>query len=118
GDYIDRYLLRDAELDGATVPILYEGRTADGMVKEADSLDAVFEDMFRGYTAKELAVIKAKYATQGDVLEAPLLIEKKAADLLRTLYRRDSPRRLQGASGRHQPRGRRHLFRQADASQG
>lgn len=82
GDYIDRYLLRDAELDGATVPILYEGRTADGMVKEADSLDAVFEDMFRGYTPKELAVIKAKYATQGDVLEAPLLIEKKAADML------------------------------------
>lgn len=82
GDYIDRYLLKDAELDGATVPIFYEGRTADGMVKEAESLDAVFEDMFRGYTSAELAVIKAKYATQGDVLEAPLLIEKKAADML------------------------------------
>jgi type I restriction enzyme R subunit len=83
GDYIDRYLLKDAELDGATVPILYEGRTADGMVKEAKSLDKVFEDMFRGYTPAELAIIKAKYATQGDVLEAPLLIEKKAEDMLR-----------------------------------
>lgn len=83
GDYIDRYLLQDAELDGATVPILYEGRTADGLVKDASSLDQVFEDMFRGYTNTELAIIKARYATQGDVLEAPLLIEKKAADMLR-----------------------------------
>lgn len=83
GDYIDRYLLQDAEMDGATVPILYEGRTADGMVKDATSLDQVFEDLFRGYTDTELAIIKAKYATQGDVLEAPLLIEKKAADMLR-----------------------------------
>ncbi|MEX2579581.1 MAG: DEAD/DEAH box helicase family protein [Verrucomicrobiales bacterium] len=42
GDYLDRYLLRDAELDGATVPILYEGRTADGLVEQADQLDAAF----------------------------------------------------------------------------
>ena len=35
GEFIDKYLLQDAELDGATVPILYEGRTADGMVKDA-----------------------------------------------------------------------------------
>ena len=31
GDFIDKYLLQDAEMDGATVPILYEGRTADGL---------------------------------------------------------------------------------------
>lgn len=83
GDYIDRYLLQDAEMDGATVPILYEGRTADGIVKDATSLDQVFEDLFRGYTQDELAIIKAEYATHGDVLEAPLLIERKAADMLR-----------------------------------
>jgi type I restriction enzyme R subunit len=28
GEFIDKYILQDAELDGATVPILYEGRTA------------------------------------------------------------------------------------------
>lgn len=83
GDYIDRYLLQDAELDGATVPILYEGRTADGEVKEADSLDQLFEDMFRDYTEDELKAIKAKYGTAGDVLEAPMLIAKKARDMLR-----------------------------------
>jgi type I restriction enzyme R subunit len=83
GEYIDKYILEDAELDGATVPILYEGRTADGVVKDAPSLDAVFEDMFRDYTTEELAVIKAKYATEGDVMEAPLLIEQKANDMIR-----------------------------------
>ena len=83
GDFIDKYILQDAELDGATVPILYEGRTADGIVKDAPSLDAVFEDMFRDYTPEELAVIKAKYATEGDVMEAPMLIEQKARDMLR-----------------------------------
>ncbi|MFG0243612.1 MAG: type I restriction endonuclease subunit R [Phycisphaerales bacterium JB054] len=83
GDFIDKYLLQDAELDGATVPILYEGRTADGLVADADSLDQLFEDMFQDYTSDELAIIKAKYGTEGDVLEAPMLIEAKAEDMLR-----------------------------------
>lgn len=83
GDFIDKYLLQDAELDGATVPILYEGRTADGLVKDAPSLDQLFEDMFRDYSEEELAAIKAKYGTEDDVLEAPLLIEHKAKDIIR-----------------------------------
>ena len=83
GDFIDKYSLRDSELDGATVPILYEGRTADGLVKDAPGLDELFEDMFRDYSPNELAIIKAKYATEGDVLEAPLLIEQKARDMIR-----------------------------------
>jgi type I restriction enzyme R subunit len=83
GDYIDKYLIKDAELDGATVPILYEGRTADGVVKDAESLDKLFENMFVAYTDRELAVIKAKYGTEDDVLEAPLLIQRKAQDMLR-----------------------------------
>ena len=83
GGFIDKYLLADAELDGATVPILYEGRTADGEVKDAANLDQLFEDMFRNYTEDELAIIKAKYGTESDVLEAPLLIARKAKDMLR-----------------------------------
>lgn len=83
GNFIDKYLLQDAELDGATVPILYEGRTAEGLVKDADSLDQLFEDLFRDYAPNELAVIKAKYGTEGDVLEAPMLIEAKARDIMR-----------------------------------
>jgi type I restriction enzyme R subunit len=83
GEFIDKYILQDSVLDGATVPILYEGRTADGLVKDAPGLDQLFEDLFRDYSPDELAVIKAKYATEDDVLEAPLLIEKKAQDMMR-----------------------------------
>jgi type I restriction enzyme, R subunit len=35
GEFIDRYTIREAEADGAIVPILYEGRTAHGAVKTA-----------------------------------------------------------------------------------
>jgi type I restriction enzyme, R subunit len=30
GEFIDRYTIREAEADGAIVPMLYEGRTATG----------------------------------------------------------------------------------------
>ncbi len=50
GEFIDRYTIKEAEHDGATVPILYEGRTATGAVKEGGSLDELFEDLFRERT--------------------------------------------------------------------
>ncbi|WP_421621737.1 type I restriction endonuclease subunit R [Alkalilimnicola ehrlichii] len=82
GDYIDRYTIKEAEQDGATVPILYEGRTAKGAIKDGASLDGLFEDLFRDYTKDELEAIKKKYATKGQIFEAPLLIQEKAADIL------------------------------------
>ena len=87
------------------MPILYEGRTADGLVKDAPGLDELFEDMFRDYTPDELAVIKAKYATEGDVLEAPLLIEQKARDMLRHYVERGAAGGFQGAGRGDQPAG-------------
>ncbi len=83
GEYIDRYTIKEAENDGATVPILYEGRTAEGAVKEGANLDDLFEDLFKERTKEELELIKKKYATKGQIFEAPRLIEEKAADILR-----------------------------------
>lgn len=83
GEYIDRYTIKEAEQDGATVPILYEGRTAKGAIKEGASLDGLFEDLFREHTKDELEAIKKKYATRGQIFEAPQLIQEKAADILR-----------------------------------
>jgi type I restriction enzyme R subunit len=82
GEFIDRYTIQQSEVDGATVPILYEGRTAEAEVADGQSLDRLFEDMFRDRTPEELAAIRAKYATVGDVLEAPKLIAAKAEDML------------------------------------
>lgn len=83
GEFIDRYTIREAEADGAIVPILYEGRTANGAVKDGASLDDLFEDLFREHTAEELEAIKKKYATQGQIFEALDLIRDKARDMLR-----------------------------------
>ena len=83
GEFIDKYTIKEAEADGATVPILYEGRTVSGAVKDGSSLDELFEDFFNEKTEEELEAIKKKYATKGNVLEATKLIEDKAADMLR-----------------------------------
>ena len=83
GDYIDRYTIKEAEQDGATVPILYEGRTAKGAIKDGASLDGLFEDLFRDHSKEELEAIKKKYATKGQIFEAPQLIQEKAQDILR-----------------------------------
>jgi type I restriction enzyme R subunit len=83
GEFIDRYTIKEAEEDGATVPVLYEGRTAQGAVKDGASLDGLFEDLFRERSAEELEAIKRKYATKGQIFDAPLLIADKARDMLR-----------------------------------
>jgi type I restriction enzyme R subunit len=82
GPYIDKYTIRQAEADGATVPILYEGRTSKGAVQGASDLDELFEDMFAEHTDEEIEKLKQRYATSGAVLEAPSLIEAKARNML------------------------------------
>ena len=83
GEFIDRYTIKEAEADGATVPVLYEGRTANGAIKDGASLDELFEDLFRHHTPEELEAIKRKYATKGHIFDAPALIADKARDILR-----------------------------------
>jgi type I restriction enzyme R subunit len=83
GRFIDKYTIQQSEADGSTLPILYEGRTTTGAVTDGRDLDEVFEDMFRDWSKPELEALKAKYATQGDVMEAEKLIQAKAKDMLR-----------------------------------
>lgn len=83
GEFIDRYTIKEAEADGATVPVLYEGRTANGAIKDGASLDALFEDLFRLHSPEALEAIKKKYATKGHIFDAPALIADKARDILR-----------------------------------
>jgi len=82
GPFIDKYTIRQAEHDGAVVPIFYEGRTAKGAVAGGSDLDELFEDMFIEHTAEEVEKLKARYATTGAVLEAPNLIAAKAKSML------------------------------------
>lgn len=83
GEFIDRYTIKESEEDGATVPILYEGRTAEGAVSDGRDLDQFFEDLFADRTRDEREAIKRKYGTKGSIFEAERLIEAKATDMLR-----------------------------------
>ena len=82
GDYIDTYKLMDAVHDGATLQILYEGRTADTALKDKHGFDTKFEDLFGNRTEEEIAAIKKKYGASGDILEAEKRIEAIAKDLV------------------------------------
>lgn len=82
GDYIDTYKLMDAVHDGATLQILYEGRTADTALHDKHGFDTKFEDLFRERSEEEIAAIKRKYGASGDILEAENRIAAIARDLV------------------------------------
>ncbi|HEX7479695.1 MAG TPA: HsdR family type I site-specific deoxyribonuclease [Polyangiales bacterium] len=82
GEYIDTYKLMDAVHDGATLQILYEGRTADTALKDKHGFDTKFEDLFRERSEAEILAIKKKYGATGDILESEKRIAAIARDLV------------------------------------
>lgn len=82
GEYIDTYRLTDSVNDGATLQILYEGRTADSALNEKHAFDEAFEDLFKERSEEELQAIKKKYGATGDILEAENRINAIARDLV------------------------------------
>ena len=82
GEYIDTYKLMDAVHDGATLQILYEGRTADTALKDKHGFDTKFEDLFKDRSPEEILAIKKKYGATGDLLEAEQRIGAIARDLV------------------------------------
>lgn len=83
GSFIDTYKLDQSQEDGATVPIVYEGRTVEGVVRNGDTLNAIFEETFRDRTAEEIRDIREQYATPREVREAKEMVAATARDILR-----------------------------------
>jgi len=83
GSFIDTYKLDQSQEDGATVRILYEGRTVEGVVKDGETLDELFEETFSERTTDEIRDIRQQYVTRREVMEAKKLIQAKARDMLR-----------------------------------
>ncbi|WP_420383257.1 type I restriction endonuclease subunit R [Novosphingobium sp.] len=82
GEYIDTYKLMDAVADGATLQILYEGRTANTALRDKAEFDNAFEDLFAERSAADLLAIKKKYGATGDILEAESRIGAIARDMV------------------------------------
>ncbi|MFJ4818343.1 type I restriction endonuclease subunit R [Streptomyces sp. NPDC088801] len=82
GQFIDMYRLKEAEEDGAIVPIVYEGRIAKGAITEAEDLEDAIAQYFPELTDEEYDLLQERYATASDVLAADSLVRKKARDML------------------------------------
>lgn len=90
-DFIDKYSMKQAEADEATVKILYEGRVPLGQVESATQLDAQVPQRFKEFSEPEQQLIMQRFATQRRVMEAPKLIAVKARDMLRHFVRNILP---------------------------
>jgi type I restriction enzyme, R subunit len=83
GSYIDTYTIKESQRDGSTLPIHYEGKTAQGVVAKGETLNKLFDNLFKEHTPEERELLKQKYGTKQTIFEAPKLIAEKAKDMLR-----------------------------------
>lgn len=82
GGYIDQYTIRQSELDGATLPILYEGREVYIQVTQRQLLDEKHDSLVNKLPYMLRESLYEGYATYREILEGEQAIEKKAEDML------------------------------------
>ncbi|WP_405811752.1 type I restriction endonuclease [Streptomyces sp. NBC_01520] len=93
GSYADTYTLRDAERDGAVVPVRYEAYSVPLEVVEKAALDAEFDEKVPADPVQRERVLE-KFARRKEILEAPSVIEAKADHMLRHWARTALPDRF------------------------
>ncbi|MEU1213812.1 type I restriction endonuclease [Streptomyces sp. NPDC005790] len=93
GSYADTYTLRDAERDGAVVPVRYEAYSVPLEVIEKAALDAEFDEKVPADSEQRERVLE-KFARRKEILEAPSVIEAKADHMLRHWARTALPDRF------------------------
>ena len=81
GDYIDKYTMRQSIEDGVTLEIVYEGRTHNAEVEDAEAMDSAFQDVFSDHKLEERLEILG-YGSRQAYLEAEPTIAAKAADMV------------------------------------
>ena len=81
GSYIDIYDHKQAQNDDATVPIYYESRMANLSIS-GNSLDALFDKVFKDYSKDDREAIKKKYANREAVAISKNRIREICLDIL------------------------------------
>lgn len=81
GTYIHTYSIEQSVKDRTTVPIYYESRLPEVRV-EGETLDALFERVFKDYPAEEREEIKKRFATIEAIAGAPRRIERICLDII------------------------------------
>ena len=78
--YLDKYGIDDAVRDGATVPILYEGRKADWAINEAE-IDILFDRWFVDLADEKREELKRKGLTVATLAKHPERVRLIALDI-------------------------------------
>ncbi|MCW3837076.1 type I restriction endonuclease subunit R [Sphingomonas canadensis] len=78
--YLDKYGIDDAVRDGATVPILYEGRKTDWAINEAE-IDILFDRWFVDLPDDKRDALKRKGLTVATIAKHPERIRLIARDI-------------------------------------
>lgn len=78
--YLDKYGIDDAVRDGATVPILYEGRKADWSINEAE-IDILFDRWFVDMADDKREELKRKGLTVATIAKHPERVRLIALDI-------------------------------------
>lgn len=81
GPYIHTYTIEQAVQDGATVPIFYESRLPELQII-GNTLDGLFERVFKDRTQEEREEIKKRYATDEALAGAPSRIKSICLNLI------------------------------------
>lgn len=90
GNYIDYYTMRQAQEDGVTLEIVYEGRTHAAAVSDAKAMDAKFADVFSEYGLPQRLQILG-FGSRDAYLDAKETIKAKARDMVRHYARQVFP---------------------------
>lgn len=78
--YLDKYGIDDAVRDGATVPILYEGRKTDWSINEAE-IDILFDRWFVDMPDEKREQLKSKGLTLATIAKHPERVRLVALDI-------------------------------------
>ncbi|MEX1023213.1 MAG: type I restriction endonuclease subunit R [Dehalococcoidia bacterium] len=81
GELIDSYTIPQSVEDGATVPIYYEARLPELHVEGPETLDRLFDTLFRDEPEETRAEIRRRYANKETIAEAAKRIEAVALDI-------------------------------------
>jgi type I restriction enzyme R subunit len=82
GKLLDRYSFEESKADGATLPILYEGRLSELFVEgEDETIEHIFDRVFFHLTKDMKDKLKRQYVTKESILEAPSRIRTICTDL-------------------------------------
>ncbi|MDN5845706.1 MAG: HsdR family type I site-specific deoxyribonuclease, partial [Candidatus Nitrosocosmicus sp.] len=92
GPLLDRYSFEESKADGATLPIMYEGRLSELFVEgEDETIEQVFDRVFNHLWKDDKDKLKKQYVTKEKINEAPARIRKICIDLIEHFTKEINP---------------------------